>query len=897
MNKLKMTASRNHILAALLLVLISVCLPEKVACAAETRNLLNNPSFEVGTDGWRIEDAWTTEGESSITESTNAFSGKKIVEFKLHLSGKSYPPGLYLGITSAWLPVKQGEATFSVYARATQGKPNLTLRFVDSDEEKTWALTPEWKRYYFSAVLKLQEPSESGSIQITGDGEAQIDAAQFELGKLTDYQEPTESLLGLESKARTSLLYPEEQTEIGFNVCVPKGYENSKNLTVSWTWGDQEKKVIGEKEIPVHIEAGNTFSYKEPWQTKETGLYHWEAKLKSNGKELEKRTYSLGVVPKQEPYTAGKYNMFGECMGPWNVRIAIDRIQRLGVSIVRFIPLLSPVPEIQAIQKDPNHIEWQWDSLINYVNQHGLSQFLTIIKAGPSKEIQIKFKNPEWRNSYHDYLKLLAEHYKDKVQAFEVWNEPATKTDPKTYAAIHKATAEGLKAGDPQAYVVSGSAVPAHGIWIKDILDQGLGQNFNALSVHSYLREVPEREFPRVRENMLGHDESVLKATGIGDMPIWDTESGYMSMDSQVHSQEKPPPSFFKTLEEQAQFNIRQELLSLAFGIRVKADFIIAPGHHCHSPFWGDSMESARPSVVAYGVLTSILRDAELINSYASSNDGTCLMNFGLPSSKQWLWVLWNRTSNQVVTINTPSPVSVKDMYGREMKTISKGTSWTIPVGASPCYLFFSENIPDLQAKTTLPSGKLNFGQLTEVLTQNLPVQKKEQRLAGLPVEPTIVLQAKDVSYSNWNPGLVEVKNALSPKILALQHPSNTPPLVKFTHNFTNEEAGRYQIWARTAPIATIQNTPLAVQLDDTPPMIIVGTDSPEIEDVTLSDGKTAGIAWDNFGMIEVASGVHTFTFISSNKKGPDVWNQYLDTVVLSKKKIFAGEKKKKKNE
>ena len=74
---------------------------------------------------------------------------------------------------------------------------------------------------------------------------------------------------------------------------------------------------------------------------------------------------------------------------------------------------------------------------------------------------------PDDPKDWTDYLTALAQRYKGRIQAYEIWNEPnldrewGDKTpDPAAYTAMLKASYQAIKAADPQALVVSAGMSP-----------------------------------------------------------------------------------------------------------------------------------------------------------------------------------------------------------------------------------------------------------------------------------------------------------------------------------------------------------------------------------------------------------------------------------------------------
>jgi hypothetical protein len=148
---------------------------------------------------------------------------------------------------------------------------------------------------------------------------------------------------------------------------------------------------------------------------------------------------------------------------------------------------------------------------------------------------------------YADFMSFVANRYRGKVDAWEIWNEQnalnfwSTGPNPARYAQLLKAAYPAVKAADPNATVVYG------GTWENDyeFLEgayaevPNLGDYFDVLGTHPYngvaspdtvaLRSDGRIEkwsfagYRELREVMLAHGD---------DKPIWFTEFGWSTFDS-----------------------------------------------------------------------------------------------------------------------------------------------------------------------------------------------------------------------------------------------------------------------------------------------------------------------------------------------------------------------------
>src|SRR3954454_7618602 len=143
---------------------------------------------------------------------------------------------------------------------------------------------------------------------------------------------------------------------------------------------------------------------------------------------------------------------------------------------------------------------------------------------------------------YADFLRRLAAHFRGRVLAYEVWNEPDFPVfwqggaSPAAYAALLRVAYTAAKAGDPNAKVGIGGLVGNDYSYLSALYDQGARGSFDFVGVHTdtdCLRDDPRGAiravdgriargsftgYREVRQTMLDHGD---------DKPIWITELGW----------------------------------------------------------------------------------------------------------------------------------------------------------------------------------------------------------------------------------------------------------------------------------------------------------------------------------------------------------------------------------
>lgn len=145
---------------------------------------------------------------------------------------------------------------------------------------------------------------------------------------------------------------------------------------------------------------------------------------------------------------------------------------------------------------------------------------------------------PDDPADYGRMAEELAEEFRGRVSAWEVWNEPNDPDffngSPQEYVALLEAAYPAFKAGDPEAAVVLGGPSYNDTPWLAEVYEAGASGSFDVLSTHPYLR--PSDLAPDTPDdgsiytlNHVGAVRELMVEHGDEDLPIWFTEFGWSS--------------------------------------------------------------------------------------------------------------------------------------------------------------------------------------------------------------------------------------------------------------------------------------------------------------------------------------------------------------------------------
>ncbi|WP_321373290.1 hypothetical protein [uncultured Draconibacterium sp.] len=169
-------------------------------------------------------------------------------------------------------------------------------------------------------------------------------------------------------------------------------------------------------------------------------------------------------------------------------------------------------------------------------------------------------KDPVAMEAFLAFVKATVERYKDKIDYWEVWNEPnhrnywGSTPDGKEYGLLLVETAELIKQTDPGCKIIGGSMAGINPEFTNDFLSVGADKIIDIISYHNY-GAVPE--------------ERVYKAIELWDVinkynpeiELWQGECGYPSHSSTRDFRGRAPWG----LNIQAKWLLRQSFVDTYF--------------------------------------------------------------------------------------------------------------------------------------------------------------------------------------------------------------------------------------------------------------------------------------------------------------------------------------------
>jgi hypothetical protein len=375
-------------------------------------------------------------------------------------------------------------------------------------------------------------------------------------------------------------------------------------------------------------------------------------------------------------------------------------------------------------EKVKGEYDWKWlDEIIDYAVANGMEPWLQPSYGNPIYEgggginlLNSLMTSEEAYKAWDRWVEALTIRYKDRVQEWEIWNEPdhpGQKISPETTAALNIRTAEIIKRIQPEAKIAglaytSNSNTEYLDKFLKVIADAGKLDLFHWISYHSYTMR-PEDAYSDKRvfgllKTIRKYSDKILLRQGENGAPSTYIPSFALS-------------EYYWTEYTQAKYDMRRLLGDLGNDIETSVftiiDIYYKPVLNTKGLIQSDiTMAAIRPKVAYYAVqnIAALFDDDLILNpefKYSSSSKNSLsVYGYQNKNSRMPLVAVWLDGSNVTNSFETTltevkvkngeynEPVWVDLMTGKiceipeeNWKTEDGFTVFSIPLYDSPVLL------------------------------------------------------------------------------------------------------------------------------------------------------------------------------------------------------------------
>lgn len=338
---------------------------------------------------------------------------------------------------------------------------------------------------------------------------------------------------------------------------------------------------------------------------------------------------------------------------------------------------------------EPTRGSWHWEAVDRLVELAGTHKVEVLLPLGlsptwasarptePSAYGRPGFAaEPANLDDWRQYVETVASRYAGRVHLYEIWNEPNLPSfysgDADQMLRLCREAYAIIKRVDPTALVVSPAATGTDGVrWLDRFLAKGGANCFDVVGFHFYV-------WPRAPEEivlLVARVQEVLRAHGVSERPLWNTETGWYIVPAPLAPAGKKRPDALSEGDAAATV-VRALVLARAAGVE---RFYWYSWDHADMGL-ADSDGRPRAPARALAEVQRWLIGAHLLGCRrASVGTWTC----GLRREGRAQWIVWNPDG----TTALPNPAGWRIARQRDLSgTVRpvRSNARTIEIGPAP---------------------------------------------------------------------------------------------------------------------------------------------------------------------------------------------------------------------
>jgi hypothetical protein len=239
---------------------------------------------------------------------------------------------------------------------------------------------------------------------------------------------------------------------------------------------------------------------------------------------------------------------------PVKRQASLDLLRAAGVTWIRQeLPWEQIEPAARGETIDPTYGGSTWTKFDDIVDRASASGMHLLLRLDTSPRWALPDSAPDGLSppasydDYFDFVGQVAQRYRGKVDAYQIWNEPNLTSEwghrppsPVEYARLLQGASERIRAADPSARVVMAALAPTltensdalnELVYLQRLYDAGIRGSFDVLALQAYgLRGGPDD--PRIDTTDVTFSrpalvQQVMAANGDAAVPVWAAEMGW----------------------------------------------------------------------------------------------------------------------------------------------------------------------------------------------------------------------------------------------------------------------------------------------------------------------------------------------------------------------------------
>ena len=612
-------------------------------------------------------------------------------------------------------------------ARGKEPGPNGWTRYYS-----TFEIPPGLykKRYFF--WLKFGVSRQADGSVYTAPQNLWIDAVQVEKGGLTAYKPSAATQLSMRTlpTEKRGIFYLGKEKILLQAISSGKNLKNAKLEYKLTDLYDDHLVSKGTFEGLGNSDGQTKFELSVPNPGR--GCYYVQADLKSaSGKLLATEEAVFAVITKAENLKSEPDSFFGihpfhmlttqrgglvlPKSGPCNCYMrgndSPEFYVRLSRDIgARWIRSFKFGYGWKYVNYAPGKFRWAYDKITALTRKYGMNTLGIIWGAGGQgyrlapdwaieRRLQSGFPIPKdaaWRN----YVKGIVSHYRGKVNAWEIMNEPNSGLggkNAKTYIELLKSASEEVRKADPDSKVLAICGTSDYGDpvgWMRSCLELGALKYLDVISAHLY-GSVRKLESLSAKVNKL--IDSMDKAAGKSRTPFWNTESGSYGPKPRKKLLAGRPPRTIAEVAHQslAVDNLIKKMVFARTDGNEKKHFPFVLKASMSNIFHPDPLSTLSydntpsPRLVAYDMLADMVSSTKKWQRIRWGGDIYCYLfkRQGMCP----LAIIWNNSFDQesydCVLPFAPGSLKLMSATGRHLKIDGAKEGSLLKITASPIYL------------------------------------------------------------------------------------------------------------------------------------------------------------------------------------------------------------------